>query len=185
MHKPKRLPVLREDRTIEIHLTQDYVAIVDFEDVWAAGHNWSALVATDDHVYAYLGGFLLHRLIMDAVPGDGKHIDHINGDTLDCRRSNLRLVSASENLRNRKTNSNNTSGFPGVRKNKNGTYSAKICGDHIGTYDSLDAAVEARIAVEKAEWGIQPRRVYLHSLFPKIDVTSAYYSQRKQRIPRG
>lgn len=42
----------------------------------------------------------MHRLIMFAKKGD--EIDHINGDKLDNRKGNLRFVTRSQNLMNRK-----------------------------------------------------------------------------------
>lgn len=41
----------------------------------------------------------MHRILMN--PGPGKVVDHINGDTLDNRRCNLRVCLQSENIRNR------------------------------------------------------------------------------------
>src|SRR5690348_13254704 len=56
---------------------------------------------------------MLHQLIMDC-PKD-KMIDHINNDTLDNRKRNLRIVTKSQNLKNRKSkNSNNKSGYRNV-----------------------------------------------------------------------
>lgn len=55
---------------------------------------------------------LMHRLILN-VPKE-MHTDHINHNGLDNRKSNLRICSNSENIRNRKINKNNTSGYKGV-----------------------------------------------------------------------
>jgi hypothetical protein len=49
---------------------------------------------------------------------DGEFIDHINGNKLDNKLSNLRIVDGSGNQRNRKINSNNTSGVVGVSFNR-------------------------------------------------------------------
>lgn len=49
---------------------------------------------------------------------EGKEVDHIDRDTLNNRRSNLRLVSHSENVHNVKMRSDNTSGIKGVSWDK-------------------------------------------------------------------
>lgn len=54
----------------------------------------------------------LHRLLMN--PLREECVDHINGDSTDCRRSNLRISSYRDNSRNMKTPSSNTSGYKGV-----------------------------------------------------------------------
>lgn len=54
----------------------------------------------------------VHRLVMDAKKGE--YVDHINGDTLDNRKSNLRIVTKQQNGFNSKIRKNNTSGFVGV-----------------------------------------------------------------------
>lgn len=54
----------------------------------------------------------MHRLLLEA-PID-KEVDHINGDKLDNRRENLRLVTHAENQANRKVNHTSSSGLKGV-----------------------------------------------------------------------
>lgn len=56
----------------------------------------------------------LHRQIMGLQPGDGILCDHENGDTLDCRRFNLRCASPRQNSANRKRSRANTSGYKSV-----------------------------------------------------------------------
>ena len=56
----------------------------------------------------------LHRRIMGCHVGDGRLVDHINGDTKDCRRENLRLVSHGQNARNMRARLHGTSQFKGV-----------------------------------------------------------------------
>lgn len=59
----------------------------------------------------------MHRIIMGCVTGDGTKIDHINGNTLDNRKQNLRFCSGDQNAANKKLISkNNTSGYKGVAK---------------------------------------------------------------------
>jgi len=60
----------------------------------------------------YVGYRSLHRLITGCE--GGRVVDHKNGNGLDNRRENLRVCTQAENLRNRKINVNNTSGFKGV-----------------------------------------------------------------------
>ncbi len=44
----------------------------------------------------------MHREILGLSKGDGLFADHVNGDTLDNRRANLRVASSSQNAANRK-----------------------------------------------------------------------------------
>ena len=77
----------------------------------------------------------------------GLFIDHIDGDATNNAIDNLRLVTHSENHRNRHIQSNNTSGMPGVRKQLN-KWSAriKIQGKekHLGSFETFEEASNAR-----------------------------------------
>lgn len=74
-------------------------------------------------------------------------IDHIDGDATNNSIKNLRLVTHSINHRNRKVQSNNKNGMPGVRKGKN-TWSARIKIEgkekHIGSFKTFKEACDAR-----------------------------------------
>lgn len=100
--------------------------------------------------------YLAHRLAWLIVTGEWptEEIDHISGDGLDNRWSNLREATHTVNGRNAKRYSHNTSGFTGVGWHKasrkwqanikvNGTYI------HLGCFDDLTAAVEVRKDAER------------------------------------
>lgn len=111
------------------------VALVDDDIYEIFGHlTWSAF-STPNNLTPYArhdvqwGGrrlaFLLHREILGAPRGI--QVDHINGDGLDNRRENLRLVSPSENMRNRPAPKSNKSGYKGVSFYKSrGLWQAQI-----------------------------------------------------------
>ena len=59
------------------------------------------------------GGYeSMHQRVMNFP--EGMQIDHINHDTLNNNRENLRAVTISQNAMNKRTQSNNTSGCKGV-----------------------------------------------------------------------
>lgn len=108
----------------KVPLTRDQYAIISTEDYDVVSrHIWQAKFVKETNSF-YAGSsmrsdngiiyLLMHRLIMNA--DDGFVVDHINRDTLDNRRENLRIATNSENMRNRPASSLNTSGYKGVQK---------------------------------------------------------------------
>lgn len=65
----------------------------------------------------YFAARVIYEMKNGKIP-DGMVIDHINGDSLDNRIQNLRVVDRTINARNRKTESTNTSGITGVNFHK-------------------------------------------------------------------
>lgn len=154
-----------------IELTRGYSAVVDDEDSHLAEFNWHVSASRGGLFYAArrLGShkhILMHRELLGLVPGDLR-VDHINGDTLDNRRSNLRTTSASENSRNIGLRKDSRTGVSGVGiHSQTGRYIARIRADgreiYLGCFEHLEDAREARLKAEKIHWGIQPRRAALH-----------------------
>lgn len=141
--------------SVEIPLTQGKVALIDTEDAarvlqyrWHVAKrspNYYAATSKErrrDHRVIYL-----HRLIVNAKPGE--HVDHINGNGLDCRRVNLRICTNAENRRNMRVR-RGVSQFKGVaRSQKNGSRqweayiwkdNKKIC---LGWYHTEEEAARA------------------------------------------
>jgi hypothetical protein len=118
---------------------------------------------TAPHCRGYRQGVVLtarvatHRVIWAIVHGSwpSKHIDHINGDRSDNRLVNLREVTSAENSKNMKLFATNTSGHSGVSLTARGKkWRARINvggqEKHLGEFASLDEAVAARLAAERA-----------------------------------
>lgn len=150
-------------RPLAIDLPNGGTTVIDETDVAAlAGLSWHRTAAGYAAAMASKGGrrtlVLLHRHLLDPPPGT--HVDHINGDKLDNRRSNLRVVSPSINQVNRKRlNRNNSSGVRGVSwiggRRKKWVAQITVDGRHrfLGHFDSLADAVNARRAAELSSWG--------------------------------
>lgn len=88
----------------------------------------------------------MHRLIVGAKSGEV--CDHIDGDGLNNRRSNLRLCRHQQNIWNSKRPTTNKSGFKGVCWHKtNKKWHAQIVKGgikhHLGFYESPETAHQA------------------------------------------
>ena len=135
---------------------KSFVCTIDTEDlVKISSTSWR--VSTDkNNDIRWTGSFdnkisapITHALI--SCP-KGFVVDHINGDTSDNRKENLRVVTERQNRMNTKTFISNTSGCKGVSKSK-GKYIAYINYKKrkisLGAYLSFEEAQYARFFGEK------------------------------------
>jgi hypothetical protein len=156
-----------------IPLTRGLNAIVDLSDFdWLNERNWCAFIPEPKRdknvVYAVAridGKFVyMHRLIAQCSAGE--EADHINHNTLDNRRANLRKCTSANNKWNLRKGKQNSSGFKGVSWDKSrNQWSAKISlGDrtvNIGRFPTANEA--ARAYDEKA---VQLFGKFAHTNFP-------------------
>lgn len=123
--------------SLHILLRDGSHALLDAADEHLCRYNWRR--TSSGYVATTLDGktVYLHRLVMNA-PSD-KLVDHINGDKLDNRRANLRLVTPHQNAMNRPP----VRGFKGVSY-EFGKWRARIGYQgrtySLGSYDNLKTA---------------------------------------------
>ena len=147
----------------KIPLTQGKFAIVDDDDFERLNcHKWH--LSSQGYARRFDGGrkkqscIYMHRVIINTP--NNLLTDHINGNKLDNRKSNLRVCNNSQNVANRSLMRNNTSGLVGVsytNKNKTNPWVAKIKIDnkriHIGYFRSKKEAHAAYSAISKIAKG--------------------------------
>lgn len=136
--------------TKEIKLTTGGVTLVDEEDYeFLTQNRWRRTqygYAVRNITKPYVTTEFLHRMLL--LPKEGYQVDHINGDKLDNRRSNLRIVTPQQNIMNRPVESGTESGYKGVtRENKDGnTWRARIYVKgkriHLGTFGTKEEAAQ-------------------------------------------
>ena len=96
-----------------INLTRSKTTFVDDSDYeWLNQWKWRYKTGYVVRTGQKKTTIRMHRLMVNTP--NGLETDHINGNPLDNRRKNLRIVTHSQNIFNKKLGKNNTSGFKGV-----------------------------------------------------------------------
>ena len=147
----------------EIPLTQNQVALIDAVDFeWLNRWKWCAHWNPGTRSFYAVrnaaiedgkrGHIHMHREIVGMAAGDKRHCDHINHETLDNRRSNLRKATCSQNIANGRQ-APGIAGLRGVRLERRSTvnpYVAIIKHQgrqlHLGSYPSASLAHAAYCA---------------------------------------
>ena len=106
----KKIEIINR-KNIEIHCLiddEDYKYIKQYHWILRGGNYPARTFYKNNKQYT----ILMHREIMNAGPKE--FIDHINRNTLDNRKQNLRFCNKSKNAMNCKVHKHNTSGYKGV-----------------------------------------------------------------------
>lgn len=159
---------------ITLKLTQGYEAIIDDCDADLAFHKWTLFHVKKTRFYAYRRErlakgvhktVLLHRVIAErmGLSVEGTLVGHADGDGLNCRRDNISVTDFVENARNKNLGKSNQGDMIGIDFHKaNQRWRARLGGELLGYFATIDEAKAARLGAERLKWGIQPTRAHLH-----------------------
>lgn len=155
-----------------IPLTRGYVTIVDDEDFeWLSKWNWTAIANDKGCLYAVRGyhrgsiqyRIRIHRLLL-GISDPGIQGDHINGDTLDNRKANLRICTSRQNSQNRRAKTGTSSQYKGVGLHKpSGKWTARIM------YDGVAISLGAHITEEEAAVAYDNKARELFGAFARLN----------------
>lgn len=144
---------IRENTELKIQSKKygDIIFIIDSEDFdIVKNYQWTARKLYSNF-YAYANKWkaksvALHRLISKCP--ENLVVDHINRNTLDNRKSNLRVCNNLVNIKNRPINK---VGYRGIIQNDIGKYRVRLQINRVKydkTFDTLEKAIEYRNELE-------------------------------------
>lgn len=149
-----------------LSLTRGKFATVDDADFeFLSKWKWRALdtqrVRVSESFYAIRGGrnsVYMHREIAKRIGFDeSKQVDHMDGDGLNNKRSNLRACTNGENMRNARKTANRSSQYKGVHWNKHAKkWQARIHvlkTTHLGYFDDEETAAKAYDEAARKHYG--------------------------------
>ena len=126
------------------------ISIEDIDEVSCI--KWSRTGAGYVHGTIEKKKTLLHRFLFRT----NDEVDHINGDRLDNRRSNLRASSSSQNKMNKGRQCNNSSGYKGITRTGSGYCASISVGKeriYLGHYKCKEDAAAAYDSAAKVHFG--------------------------------
>lgn len=161
-------------------------AIVDAEDYpEVINQSWRLQKRKESHnMYAQGNTRRLHTFLLGKHPDPKYVIDHLNGNGLDNRKSNLKYRTYSENAQNRKPKSNTASKYIGVFKEP-AAWRARINGLHLGQFQTEE---EAAMQYDKAALIIygpdaQTNKLVQHDEVKDLTIDDISKSRKKLELP--
>jgi len=163
-----------------IPLTQRKFAIADADDYQRlAKHKWHCRKAKNNF-YAFRrkdrNKVAMHREILKAPKG--MVVDHIDGNGLNNRKSNLRLCTASQNARNRRPNRVSSSKYKGVSLHKRDKkWDVQIiCNGKRTRIGRFDNEIEAALAYDRKAEELFGEFAYLN--FPELATKARRHKEK-------
>jgi hypothetical protein len=165
-----------------IRLSKGYEAIVDDADYdelsryrWHAYPNKSGVYACRTDHSGTSTKIRMHRQIMGLGYGRRLHVDHIDGNTLNNTRPNLRICTPSQNAHNKTRPAipaNHPTGIIGVTPHGSRWRASIVVSRrwvNLGLHDTIEAASHARREGELKHWG---QYAPMHKAVPIINIAA-------------
>ena len=154
------------DDTVIIYINSkygNYECIIDREDLskvnqfntsWYLVYNKNRIesVVTKIQRNKIRKSIKLHVLLTNRP--DKLVVDHIDGNVLNNKKSNLRVITSEENTTNLKDYHTSSSGYQNIYFEK-GKYSVRIKPKRYGRYDTIEEAIEVRDNVIKERFPLR------------------------------
>lgn len=136
---------------------KDGYFLIDADD-WEVAKEYSWMLTINPDGYQSVKGNIDGKLIKLTAFMNCKYYDHIDRNSLNNRRYNLRPATTQENNRNHSKSKRNTSGYTGVYWNK---ANKKWCSNirvnnktiYLGSFDLIEDAVKSRKEAEQKYFG--------------------------------
>ena len=145
MYKTHNRYILSDEYAL-LKISKEKCTLIDREDFERVRkHKWHTSGNSGQYAYAHIDGkhMSLQRFLLNC-PSD-LVVDHINHDTFDNRKENLRICTQKENTHNRREGS-------GVHKHRNkwkAVISINGKKTYLGVYKTYEEALKARKEAEK------------------------------------
>ena len=152
-------PIRIDGNAAYVPLTKGYESIIDIDCVdlvkncnWCVKPGGRTYYAMSNKPRPDRGTFFMHGVILPSP--NGFFIDHIDGNGLNNKRNNLRIVTHTQNMFNRRLRVDNASGFKGVFWHKHTKkWASEIVANkirhHLGYFKTPEDAHAAYIAAAK------------------------------------
>lgn len=136
---------------------KDGYFLVDADD-WETAKKYSWMLTINPDGYKSVKGNINGKLIKLTAFIGCKYYDHIDRNSLNNRKYNLRPATTQQNAMNRSKRNNNKSGYPGVYwNNTNKKWIAQITINnnpiYLGSFETIENAIKTRKEAEQKYFG--------------------------------
>jgi hypothetical protein len=153
-----------------------------------SAYRWRANVGGYAITTMHRRNLTMHRMLLGLTTAEAPHIDHIDGDGLNNRRSNLRAADAQKNAWNRRLSvRNKSSQFKAVSFRNTGLWNVRVRSGEkcwCGSFQTEELAARAYDVVASQWFGEFARLNFPGELAESQQMVAACFQRRRVRTSR-